>query len=440
MQVAIRETAEFGNTPGYWYALAYFIAAAIFVYYNPKKGKRWFLAILPIWAVLEMFMTLTAGQSGLLFIVVMIIIGSLIYLMMHFAMDANLNKRIYNAIRAFMLGEFAGSLGWQVFYFLFNQKKISHIKLAEVVTMLEAFVVIFVIAFFAEKRHKKGNREIEISNKALLGIAAMALLTYTFSNLSYVVTNTPFTTMYTSELFMIRSSADFMGVALLYAVHEIMQQTAEKIEAQTINNMLQLQYSQYQVSEKNIELVNQKYHDLKHQIRLLQSNLGEAEGHEYLDQMMSEIKQYEAQFKTGNRVLDTILSSESLKCQSKGIEITVVADGHAIDFMNAMDISALFGNALDNAIEGAEKIASPEERLIYLTVDRQKGFLRVHLENRFDGKVQFRHHLPVTTKSDKNIHGYGVKSMKQIAEKYGGSIRAEATDGWFKLYVLIPMP
>ena len=76
---------------------------------------------------------------------------------------------------------------------------------------------------------------------------------------------------------------------------------------------------------------------------------------------MSEIKQYEAQFKTGNRVLDTILSSESLKCQSKDIEITVVADGHALDFMNAMDISALFGNALDNAIEGAEKIQTKEK-------------------------------------------------------------------------------
>ena len=108
--------------------------------------------------------------------------------------------------------------------------------------------------------------------------------------------------------------------------------------------------------------------------------------------------------------------------------------------MHPMDISALFGNALDNAIEGAEKIGNPQERLIYLNVDRQKGFLRIHVENRFVGEIQFRHNLPLTKKSDKNIHGYGVKSMKQIAEKYAGSIRAEAVDNWFKLDILIPIP
>jgi sensor histidine kinase regulating citrate/malate metabolism len=231
-----------------------------------------------------------------------------------------------------------------------------------------------------------------------------------------------------------------MGVALLYMVHEIMRQTAEKIEAQTIRNMLELQYNQYQASEKTIALVNQKYHDLKHQINILKSNMEEGKGTEYLDQMMDEIKQYEAQFKTGNRILDTVLSSEILKCQSKGIEITCVADGSALEFMHPMDISALFGNALENAIESAEKIGNPEERLIYVTVDRQRSFVRIHVENRFVGQIQFKHHLPLTTKSDKNIHGYGVKSMKQIAEKYGGSIRAEAVDNWFKLYILIPIP
>jgi hypothetical protein len=218
-------------------------------------------------------MTFTAGQSGLLFVIVMICIGGAILLMMHISIEGNLNKKLYYTIRAFMLGEFAGSLGWHIFYFVFNNRKVSHIRIVEVANMLWAFFVIFGISFFTEKRHKKGNREIEISTKALLGIFAMALLTYTFSNLSYVVSNTPFTTMYTSELFMIRSSADFMGVALLYMIHELMQQTAEKIEAQTIKNMLELQYNQYQASEKSIELVNQKYHDLKHQIRLLQSNI-----------------------------------------------------------------------------------------------------------------------------------------------------------------------
>ncbi len=442
MQVGFREVMEFGNTPGYWYALAYFISTVIFIYYNPKnkKGFKWILPLIPIGVILEIFMALTADQSGWLFVFVMISILLIILFMIDISINGDIRKKLYFTIRAFMLGEFAGSVGWQVFYFFLKQKKIKNVKVTEILIMVITYIIIFGISFILEKRHKHSNSDIEITTKALGGIFAMALLIYAFSNLSYVVTNTPFTTMYTSELFMIRSSADLMGVALLYMIHEILQQTADKIEMQTIKNMLELQYSNYQASERSIELVNQKYHDLKHQIGILQRNIGEVEGKEYLEQMMTEIKQYEAQFKTGNRILDTVLSSESLKCQSKKIEITCVADGECLNFIHPMDLSALFGNALDNAIESAEKIGNPEERLIYLTVNRQKGFVRIHVANRYTGEVNFKHHLPITNKIDKNLHGYGVKSMKQIAEKYGGSIRAEAADNWFKLYILIPVP
>ena len=158
----------------------------------------------------------------------------------------------------------------------------------------------------------------------------------------------------------------------------------------------------------------------------------------YLDKMLQDIKRYETSYNTGNRVLDTILSAEAMKCQARGIELTCVADGSILSFMNPMDVSSLFGNALDNAIEGAEKIPEKNERLIHLTVDKQKSFVRIFVENRYIGKIRFRHNLPLTSKADTNFHGFGIKSMKSIAEKYGGSIVAVAEDGWFKLSILIP--
>ena len=103
-----------------------------------------------------------------------------------------------------------------------------------------------------------------------------------------------------------------------------------------------------------------------------------------------------------------------------------------------MDISALFGNALDNAIEGVEKVKNSNEKLIHLVVEKKKGFTSIFVENRYEGHIKFRHNLPVTNKQNTNIHGFGIKSMKNITEKYGGSIGAEAEDGWFKLQILIP--
>ncbi len=104
-----------------------------------------------------------------------------------------------------------------------------------------------------------------------------------------------------------------------------------------------------------------------------------------------------------------------------------------------MDISNLFGNALDNAIESTDKIIDPERRLIHLSVARQKGFAAIRIENCFDGELKFEKGLPVTTKKDVLYHGFGVKSIQNAAEKYGGTATITTREGWFELRVLIPL-
>ena len=107
--------------------------------------------------------------------------------------------------------------------------------------------------------------------------------------------------------------------------------------------------------------------------------------------------------------------------------------------MHPMDISALFGNALDNAIESVCKIADPDKRLIHVSVARQKNFLRIRIENCFEGDIQFENGMPVTKKQGQGIHGYGTKSIRKIAERYNGSMTIDTKDHWFELRVLIPL-
>lgn len=201
-----------------------------------------------------------------------------------------------------------------------------------------------------------------------------------------------------------------------------------------------MQYANYQVSRTSIDLINQKYHDLKHQIEFLKMEISEKDKIAYLNKMEKEIQQYEAENKTGNRILDTILTTKSLKCQEKNIQMTCVADGKALDFVNPMDICSIFGNALDNAITSAEKVENPERRLIHVTVSQEKSFLRIKIENSFQGVLKMKNQLPITTKEDRRYHGFGLKSMKEIAEKYKGSMTVSAKDGWFELRILIPLP
>lgn len=89
--------------------------------------------------------------------------------------------------------------------------------------------------------------------------------------------------------------------------------------------------------------------------------------------------------------------------------------------MHPMDISALFGNALDNAFESVSKIEDTDKRLIYVYVARQKNFLRIRIENCYEGRIRFEGGMPVTDKTDHRFHGYGTKSIRRIAEQYNVS-------------------
>ena len=116
-----------------------------------------------------------------------------------------------------------------------------------------------------------------------------------------------------------------------------------------------------------------------------------------------------------------------------------MADGTLLDFMAEMDISALFGNVLDNAIESVEKLDDKEKRLIHLSVAKQKNFLRIRSENYTEEKITFKNGMPVTTKKDKRFHGFGMKSIQSTVRKYGGSVTAGVRDNWFELRILIPL-
>ena len=212
---------------------------------------------------------------------------------------------------------------------------------------------------------------------------------------------------------------------LLLAFHMQLCETSVRMEKEYLHKLLHMQKENYRVSAESVELVNRKYHDLKHQIQLLRSEISAKDKLRYLDDMEKDIASFETQ-------------NKSIKCQSLGITMTCVADGKELDYIKPTDLSVLFGNALDNAIESVEKIADPGKRLIHVSVMRQKGFVRIRIENCYEGALRFVDGLPSTGK-DARYHGYGMKSIRSIVEQYGGSLTVKAQDGWFELRVLLPV-
>ncbi|MDO4490196.1 MAG: ATP-binding protein [Lachnospiraceae bacterium] len=348
-------------------------------------------------------------------------------------------EAFYNEARAFLAAELAASLEWQIYHFQYYGKSTDTILMRAMVLVV-CYLCCFSLVYLLERRVRYEGKVLKISDREMVTAVLMGCITFGLSNLSFVYANTPFTSPVEAEIFNIRTLMDLSGFAILYAYHALVNELHLRYEKDTMENMLQNQMMQYKLSRESIDLINRKYHDLKHQIAVLRRENNEEKRNQFLDEMESEIRVYEAQNKTGNSILDTVLTSKSLYCLKHQISITSVVDGSLLSFMDVMDICTIFGNALDNAIECELRIPQKEKRLIHLTVSAQKEFLILRFENYCEEELKLMNGIPQTSKQDNGYHGFGVRSIQQSAEKYGGTIRISQEKNWFCLLIMIPMP
>ena len=427
------------NTPGYYYAIAYAMSEFVIAGSNEKKLKGWKLGAVSCvqFVLLLLFMTWTHGVRNALFIPAMVVIIALIYFYIYICNRFTAREAGFFCVKAFINGEFAASLCWQIFYYIHDLTGCGFWW--EWVIMGAVYGALFGILFLMERYLKKDIEELNVTRREFLVVVIVAASVFGMSNLSYLDQNGLFSGRFVMDIFIIRTLVDLSGMAVLYAYHIQVKEMQMRLEKDALRTIMEMQYKNYQLSRESIDVVNQKYHDLKHQINLLRSQADTGKSREYLDQMEHEIKVYETQNKTGNQILDAVLTNKSMVCQKREIELKVIMEGQSLSFMEDMDISALFGNMLDNAIESVSRQKEKEKRLIWLYVSREKQFVRIRTENYCDEKIQFRNGMPVTTKKDKRLHGYGMKSICATVEKYDGSTVACQKDNWFELKILIPV-
>lgn len=194
------------------------------------------------------------------------------------------------------------------------------------------------------------------------------------------------------------------------------------------------QKNQYELSRETISIINRKCHDMKHQIAAIRTVEDDAYKTRMLDDLEQEVMIYDAAIATGNHILDTVLTEKSLLCRQHGIALKCMADGKELNFMDAVDLYTLFGNALDNAIEAQQRLKK-EQRSIHVSIRRKAGLLLIQIVNPYKGEITMENGLPVTIKEERTSHGFGVGSIRRIAEKYNGVFQLKAEEGLFTLRI-----
>lgn len=437
--------ATLPDIPRVYTALAEWLACIFCIFEMKRRWTGWRFAGISLFALVvqSVFLILTNALEGVWWMLCMAVAVAMMYVFIYCCCDTNAKDAGYYCVRAFVVAEFAASLEWQMdCYFRFMKGWESpwmHIFCLILIYALVYLLTWCIFRKYAGYQEDTDKETLMVTDKELISYIIIGVAVFLISNLGFVSWNTPFSGRYMAEVFNVRTLIDLGGVAILYAYHVQRMDLRVRLELESVQNILNNQYVQYKQSREAMDLINYKYHDLKHHIIALRAQESSREREAYLDKMEEEIREYEAQNKTGNQVLDTLLTTKQLYCMKHKILLTCVVDGTLFDFMDVMDICSIFGNALDNAIECEKKIQDKERRMIHLSAFSQKNFLIIRFENYCEETLEFTSDLPVTTKSNSRFHGYGLKSLRYTVHKYGGEVHISNEDNCFCLKILIPM-
>lgn len=228
------------------------------------------------------------------------------------------------------------------------------------------------------------------------------------------------------------------GVLLLLVQFGIFTRSKIEEEKQIVVRAMAIEHKQHLLSKENIEQINIKCHDLKHQLALLLDKKNPEMYDEHLKELENLVKIYESEIRTGNSALDVVLTEKSLYCNKFNIKLHTFIDEEAIAILKEEDVYSLFGNILDNAIEYLVTVEDESLRIINLKITRKNKMIVIHSENYCPTALRFKNGLPVTTKPDTANHGYGTVSIKYIVKKYNGVLTIKQADEKFILNIMIP--
>ena len=223
------------------------------------------------------------------------------------------------------------------------------------------------------------------------------------------------------------------AVSVLLFQFSLLRQKSLSMELEMVRQLQRREEQQYRISRETIDLVNQKCHDMRHQIRQIGRSM--RMDSEAIRQMTDAIAVYDTMYHTGSRALDVILTEKTAVCRESGIFIRCIADGAQLSFLTETDIYSLFGNLLENAEHAVSELPE-DQREIGLTVARHGEMLSVTVRNRYAGEIRMRGGFPVTGTGDTLNHGIGTRSIDAIVRRYGGTVSFRPDNGEFTVSIL----
>lgn len=207
-----------------------------------------------------------------------------------------------------------------------------------------------------------------------------------------------------------------------------------KIQSTLLAEEKEYYYNQCQYMQQSEQEINSFRHDVRNQLDMIYELLK----HEPKDSIKECAEKLEKNLvsssvysKTGNIALDSILNLKLSQAKQKEIQISCKSEVPGDLQLNASDLMVILGNLLDNSITAAEKVK--DDPFIKVEVSYSKGMLFISIENAYCGKIIEINGYLLTTKNNKEHHGYGLNNVKKVLEAYHGMVEFGHTKNIFRV-------
>ena len=213
------------------------------------------------------------------------------------------------------------------------------------------------------------------------------------------------------------------------------QYEVEKELAKLKSEQAELLERDYTTLNRAYEVNAKLFHDFHNHIGVLRQLLTHekyGEAVHYLDELQAPVKNLTAAVWTGDETADYLINSKAAAAEAAGIRFQAQVEFPRHTNIRSVDLCAILGNLLDNAIEAARQVPEQSDRTVALTIRRIHQMLVIKVENRFAAAPVQENGQLKTTKTGGGLHGWGLKSAQTAAEKYDGMVQTNVSGEIFR--------
>ncbi len=411
-----------------WIQAAFFVEMLVisWILMVPMRKREHFIRRAIFYTIIGFFIAAADSNTSVKFIFETMMIGFIIFRLYVISW----RKAVYTVVCAYAVQHLSYAVGmtWKCLKgmvlkitstVLYERPDINWMSFIVSLIVYTGCYVLFV-------RKKKGKGEFDVSVSQVFSFSVIGFLIVLV--LSRMIQINADNTNYGLQLVCYLYSI-ICCVFILVLDDGIFRRIQDENELSMVKYLWKKRQEQYVVAKENINAVNIKCHELKQQIAGIQEMQISGQLKKSLEELKNSIQIYDAVVKTGNEVLDVVLTEKNFYCQANKITMACIVDGEKMDFIETMDIYSLFTSLFEDTLYEIRKLEDAEKKQIALSVWEKNGLLMIQLENYFEDSDE-------TGKEP----DFSIKTVNQIIKKYDGCMTIHKEHALMIKRISIPIP